>query len=517
MREEEEEEEEEGQREGAEEEEEVVVVVGADGVAVKRRRRRRRRAVPSWAEQEAGSIVAASSEEQALEAARAKARAKKKEKVKEKEKEKEQQQQQQQQQQQEEEEEEEQQRVATAAAATAAAAGDGGDTAAGASPEPPAPAGASAVLRTLTAGGLAGCVAKSIVAPLDRVKIMFQVTSGRVFSASAAGREFGRIVGQEGVGALWRGNSAAIARVFPYAGIQFTCYDYYKRLLQQTAAADEGEGGEGSDGAAAAAAGELPPVRRVLAGALAGATSVALTYPLDTLRARFAIQTGKHSRYTGLGSALSSMVREDGGYRTMYRGMSPALLGILPYAGLAFAINDSLRARLHARFGNSASGGGGDEGRPSTVVKLVSGGVSGLVSQTVTYPIDVIRRRMQADGFLKPHQMPQGEGGAAAASAAVVRGAGGAAPATATAAAAPRVVVEAAAAAQQQQQQQQQQQRTYVGIRQTAALIVRNEGWRGLFKGVSMNWLKGPITIGISFTCFDYFKQMLDVQEAREQ
>jgi solute carrier family 25 protein 42 len=46
---------------------------------------------------------------------------------------------------------------------------------------------------------------------------------------------------------------------------------------------------------------------------------------------------------------------------------------------------------------------------------------------------------------------------------------------------------------------------------------VRNEGWRGLFKGVSMNWLKGPITIGISFTCFDYFKQMLDVQEAREQ
>ena len=362
------------------------------------------------------------------------------------------------------------------------------------------------MLRTLTAGGLAGCVAKSIVAPLDRVKIMFQVTSGRVFSASAAGREFGRIVGQEGVGALWRGNSAAIARVFPYAGIQFTCYDYYKRLLQQTAAAEgAGAGGEG---------GELPPVRRVLAGALAGATSVALTYPLDTLRARFAIQTGKHSRYTGLGSALSSMVREDGGYRTMYRGMSPALLGILPYAGLAFAINDSLRARLHARFGNRAGGAGGEEGRPSTVVKLVSGGVSGLVSQTVTYPIDVIRRRMQADGFLKPHQMPQGEGGAAAASAAATK-AVGAGTGAATTAAAPRAADAAAAA--QQMPQQQQQQRTYVGIRQTAALIVRNEGWRGLFKGVSMNWLKGPITIGISFTCFDYFKQMLDVQEAREQ
>ena len=127
-------------------------------------------------------------------------------------------------------------------------------------------------------------------------------------------------------------------------------------------------------------------------------------------------------------------------------------------------------------------------------MKLVSGGLSGLISQTVTYPIDVIRRRMQADGFLKPEQMPGG-GVTAAAAAATAEGEG-VAGSVATG---------------------QAQRRTYVGIGQTAALIVRNEGWRGLFKGVSVNWLKGPITIGISFTCFDKFKQMLDVQEPREQ
>jgi hypothetical protein len=53
---------------------------------------------------------------------------------------------------------------------------------------------------------------------------MPQVTS-RKFSLPAAARLVRHVVRTEGLAALWRGNSAAIMRVFPYAGIQFMCFD----------------------------------------------------------------------------------------------------------------------------------------------------------------------------------------------------------------------------------------------------------------------------------------------------
>ena len=58
----------------------------------------------------------------------------------------------------------------------------------------------------------------------------------------------------------------------PYAAIQFVSFDQYKLLLLQ------------SD------ADSLSPGRRLLAGSLAGATSVCCTYPLDLVRARMAVQ-----------------------------------------------------------------------------------------------------------------------------------------------------------------------------------------------------------------------------------
>ena len=45
--------------------------------------------------------------------------------------------------------------------------------------KPPEKQSSSYVLRSLLAGGIAGCAAKTVIAPLDRVKILFQTSTPR--------------------------------------------------------------------------------------------------------------------------------------------------------------------------------------------------------------------------------------------------------------------------------------------------------------------------------------------------
>lgn len=44
-------------------------------------------------------------------------------------------------------------------------------------------------------------------------------------------------------------------------------------------------------------------------------------------------------------------------------------------------------------------------------------------------------------------------------------------------------------------------------MNETLRRVVATEGWRGLFKGLSMNLVKGPIGVGVSFTVYDLLKQ----------
>jgi solute carrier family 25 protein 16 len=119
-----------------------------------------------------------------------------------------------------------------------------------------------------------------------------------------------------------------------------------------------------------------------------GVTSVLCTYPLELIRVRLAFQT-KASDRTTLPQVIRSIANEKSGrnpLRPFYRGFSITILGMIPYAGVSFLTYGTLK-RYITRF----------DANPTTR-DLAAGAIAGAVSQTASYPFEVVRRRMQVGG-----------------------------------------------------------------------------------------------------------------------
>lgn len=246
---------------------------------------------------------------------------------------------------------------------------------------------------------------KTAVAPLDRIKILLQAHNNHykhlgVFSGLKA------IIERERFFALYKGNFAQMVRIFPYAAIQFTAFEFYKTNL----------GG---------LFGSNSHIDKFVAGSAAGVTAVTLTYPLDTIRARLAFQvTGEHI-YSGIVHAASTMFKEEGGPKALYRGFIPTVVGMIPYAGFSFYTFARLKYILmkYAPHYFCAKCDRNTGGLVLTLpAKLICGGVAGAVAQCFSYPLDVTRRRMQlammdpathkySDGMLKTLKMTYVENG----------------------------------------------------------------------------------------------------------
>lgn len=227
--------------------------------------------------------------------------------------------------------------------------------------------------------------AKTTTAPLDRLKILLQ-GQNKHYKNYRVTRGFIAIWRKEGFLGYYKGNFAMMVRVFPYAAIQFMSYEQYKRLLRPYFSSKT-------------------HTSKLLAGSLTGITAVTFTYPLDVVRARMAYQVYE-KRYRSVCHTLTSLVRTEGGPRALYRGFSSTILGMIPYAGVAFYTYEVVKSFVVENMSWIAT-------RPSldgsgTVVltvpaSLFCGGMSGAVSQTVSYPFDVARRMMQLEGMISEH------------------------------------------------------------------------------------------------------------------
>lgn len=142
-------------------------------------------------------------------------------------------------------------------------------------------------MRNLISGGIAGMIAKSFVAPFDRIKILYQISSAE-FHIYNVPSVAAKIVRSEGLTALWKGNTATMIRVFPYSGIQFMVFDRCKTFLLRDQEIRY-IARKAKDPKTPKPKWGLSPMESLISGMLAGATSVCATYPLDLTRVQLAV------------------------------------------------------------------------------------------------------------------------------------------------------------------------------------------------------------------------------------
>ncbi|XP_028124262.1 mitochondrial adenine nucleotide transporter ADNT1-like isoform X2 [Camellia sinensis] len=309
------------------------------------------------------------------------------------------------------------------------------------------------ICKSLVAGGVAGGLSRTAVAPLERLKILLQVQNPHNIKYNGTVQGLKYIWRTEGFRGLFKGNGTNCARIVPNSAVKFFSYEQASKgilaLYQQQTGNDA----------------QLTPVLRLGAGACAGIIAMSATYPMDMVRGRLTVQTEKSPyQYRGIFHALSTVLREEGP-RALYKGWLPSVIGVIPYVGLNFAVYESLKDWLI----KSRPFGLVEDTELSVTTRLACGAVAGTVGQTVAYPLDVIRRRMQMVGWSNAASVVTGDGRS-------------------------KVPLE------------------YTGMIDAFRKTVRHEGFRALYKGLVPNSVKVVPSIAIAFVTYEQVKDILGVE-----
>jgi solute carrier family 25 thiamine pyrophosphate transporter 19 len=161
-------------------------------------------------------------------------------------------------------------------------------------------------------GVITGFISRLFTSPLDLIKIRLQLQDNRAAKYRNSIDTFTKVIREEGVPGLWKGNLAGLAMYAAYGGIQFYILENFKTGIK------------GLDGAVAATGAYL------------------VTYPLDLMRTHYTV-INKGRKILGLSD--------------LYRGIVPSLLQIVPYMGLVFQVESTLSPYMpHSLSGFFAGG-----------------------------------------------------------------------------------------------------------------------------------------------------------------
>jgi solute carrier family 25 (mitochondrial thiamine pyrophosphate transporter), member 19 len=294
-------------------------------------------------------------------------------------------------------------------------------------------------IQVLAAGAIAGLVSRFCIAPLDVVKIRLQLQYHSLSDPLSAPKRAPRtptgalrvardILRHEGITGFWKGNIPAEGMYLSYGAVQFLAYRSANQALDKIGE----DGGLRIPGAA----------RSFLSGAVAGVAATTATYPLDLLRTRFAAQ-GTEKVYAGLVASIRDITRHEG-LAGFFRGLNAGIGQIIPSMGLFFMFYEAFKpiaADIHLPFGS------GD---------AVAGISASILSKTMVFPLDTVRKRLQIQGpnrnrYIGGARMPAYE----------------------------------------------------KGVIRTLLTIVQREGWKGLYRGLGVSLIKAAPASAVTMWTYE--------------
>jgi len=237
---------------------------------------------------------------------------------------------------------------------------------------------------TFSSGLVAGCVSRTLTAPLDRIKLLMQ--EGRIVQHTMPHPTVHRlhkdintprynlleiirvVIREGGVKAFWRGNGINCLKAGPEFAVMFTARQLYMDKVGTP-------GGKGS------------LWENFCISASAGATATTVIYPLELVKARMAVASV--GEYKGFGDCLMQCWKK-GGIFEFYKGLGANLAGIVPNRGCEMAIFFSLEEAYKSRMGGE---------KPGVGVLAGNGMIASSTAQIVTYPLNLVRLKMQIQGM----------------------------------------------------------------------------------------------------------------------
>merc|ERR1719377_334761 len=240
------------------------------------------------------------------------------------------------------------------------------------------------------AGGISGAVAKTATAPIERVKLIIQtqdanplIKSGQVPRYTGIANCFTRVASERGIKAFWRGNFTNVIRYFPTQAFNFAFKDTIKALFPKYNSKTEFG---------------MFFLTNMASGGLAGAGSLCIVYPLDYARTRLASDVGSGKRsFNGLSDCLIKTTKGPKGFLSLYNGFGVSVLGIIPFRGTYFGVNDTLVGMIPKDLKN-------DHGFKGIAAKFGCAQTAALCAAYASYPFDTVRRRLQMQSEKPPEE-----------------------------------------------------------------------------------------------------------------
>lgn len=233
------------------------------------------------------------------------------------------------------------------------------------------------LLTDLVIGGSIGAVSKTVMAPVERVKLLMQtqesnpeVIAGRVKPYSGIMDCFKRVSAEQGVAAFWRGNLVNCLRYAPQQGSALAFNDAINAAMPSYDKKTE--------------YGKTVAVN-LFSGGAAGAVANTICYPFDFARTRLASDMGKgKGQYKGIIDCIFSTVRAQG-ITGLYTGWSVTVTGAFVYRAGQLGLFKTVQDLNPYKDDKSAFG---------VVAAFVSVTAARTAIMPFNYPFDTVRRRM---------------------------------------------------------------------------------------------------------------------------